>query len=180
MAGAAADKLGSAAKSVSQKFSRKKKQDKEIAPADEEEGASKPGKIARLKAFKSGVWGTVLAQITSEVIELVSQYASFAQPTARYITEPIIHGVLLGSSAIITPYLILKNKQNERAFFNGVLNVAYTVLALRGLAMRGHLAPKGTRRTRRTQKWTAAAAFLARLGDNGVVWNVLSFWRATN
>ena len=53
------------------------------------------------------------------------------------------------------------------------------VLLLRGLAMRGHLAPKGTRRTRRTQKWTAAAAFLARLGDNGVVWNVLSFWRAT-
>ncbi len=51
------------------------------------------------------------------------------------------------------------------------------VLLLRGLAMRGHLALKGTRRTRRTQKWTAAVAFLARLGDNGVVWNVLSFWR---
>ena len=53
------------------------------------------------------------------------------------------------------------------------------VLALRGLAMRGHLALKGTRRTRGTE-WKAAAAFLARLGDNGVVWNVLSFWRATN
>ena len=53
------------------------------------------------------------------------------------------------------------------------------VLLLRGLAMRGHLAPRGTRRTRGAQKWTAAAAFLARLGDNGVVWNVLSFWRAT-
>jgi len=51
------------------------------------------------------------------------------------------------------------------------------VLLLRGLAMRGHLAPRGTRRTRGAQKWTAAAAFLARLGDNGVVWNVLSFWR---
>ena len=54
------------------------------------------------------------------------------------------------------------------------------VLALRGLAMRGHLAPRGTRRTRRTQQWEAAVAFLARHGDNGVVWNVLSFWRATN
>ena len=53
------------------------------------------------------------------------------------------------------------------------------VLALRGLAMRGHLAPRGTRRTRRTQPWEAAVAFLARHGDNGVVWNVLSFWRAT-
>ena len=53
------------------------------------------------------------------------------------------------------------------------------VLALRSLAMRGHLEPRGTRRTRGAQKWTAAAAFLARLGDNGVVWNVLSFWRAT-
>ena len=53
------------------------------------------------------------------------------------------------------------------------------VLALRGLAMRGHLAPRGTRRTRGAQKWKAAVAFLARQGDNGVVWNVLSFWRAT-
>jgi len=53
------------------------------------------------------------------------------------------------------------------------------VLALRGLAMRGHLAPRGTRRTRRTQQWEAAVAFLARQGDNGIVWNVLSFWRAT-
>ena len=53
------------------------------------------------------------------------------------------------------------------------------VLALRGLAMRGYLAPRGTRRTRRTQQWEAAVAFLARHGDNGVVWNVLSFWRAT-
>jgi anti-sigma-K factor RskA len=52
-------------------------------------------------------------------------------------------------------------------------------LALRGLAMRGHLAPRGTRRTRGTENWKAAVAFLARHGDNGVVWNVLSFWRAT-
>jgi hypothetical protein len=49
------------------------------------------------------------------------------------------------------------------------------VLLLRGLAMRGHLMPR--RRTRGTAEWTAAVAFLARLGDNGVVWNVLSFWR---
>ena len=53
------------------------------------------------------------------------------------------------------------------------------VLALRGLAMRGHLAPRGTRRTRGAAEWKAAVAFLARHGDNGVVWNVLSFWRAT-
>ena len=51
------------------------------------------------------------------------------------------------------------------------------VLALRGLAMRGHLVPR--RRTRGAAKWKAAVAFLARQGDNGVVWNVLSFWRAT-
>ena len=53
------------------------------------------------------------------------------------------------------------------------------VLLLRGLAMRGHIAPMGTRRTRGTENWKAAVAFLARQGDNGVVWNVLSFWRAT-
>ena len=55
-------------------------------------------------------------------------------------------------------------------------------LALRGLAMRGHLAPMGTRRARGAAdgaEWKAAVAFLARHGDNGVVWNVLSFWRAT-
>lgn len=52
------------------------------------------------------------------------------------------------------------------------------VLLLRGLAMRGLITPT-TRRTCGTE-WKAAIAFLARLGDNGVVWNVLSFWRATN
>ena len=52
------------------------------------------------------------------------------------------------------------------------------VLALRGLAMRGFITPT-TCRTRGTQQWKAAVAFLARHGDNGVVWNILSFWRAT-
>ena len=50
------------------------------------------------------------------------------------------------------------------------------VLLLRGLAMRGHLVPR--RRTRGAAEWKTAVAFLARHGDNGVVWNVLSFWRA--
>ena len=54
------------------------------------------------------------------------------------------------------------------------------VLACRGLAMRGYLAPKGTRRTRGAQKWKAAVAFLAKQGDNGVVWNILSYWRAAD
>ncbi|CAH0374225.1 unnamed protein product [Pelagomonas calceolata] len=53
------------------------------------------------------------------------------------------------------------------------------VLACRSLAMRGYLAPKGTRRTRGAQKWKAAVAFLAKQGDNGIVWTVLSYWRAT-
>ena len=43
------------------------------------------------------------------------------------------------------------------------------VLAVRGLAQRGKL---------RTDD--SVLNFLARLGDNGVVWHVLSFWRATN
>ena len=57
------------------------------------------------------------------------------------------------------------------------------VLACRSLAMRGYLAPKGmrrdVRRTRGAQKWKAAVAFLAKQGDNGIVWTVLSYWRAT-
>ena len=43
------------------------------------------------------------------------------------------------------------------------------VLACRGLAQRGKLLTDDP-----------VLNFLARLGDNGVVWHVLSFWRATN
>ena len=43
------------------------------------------------------------------------------------------------------------------------------VLAVRGLAQRGKLSTEDS-----------VLNFLARLGDNGVVWHVLSFWRATN
>ena len=43
------------------------------------------------------------------------------------------------------------------------------VLAVRGLAQRDKLATKDP-----------VLDFLARLGDNGVCWHILSFWRATN
>ena len=43
------------------------------------------------------------------------------------------------------------------------------VLAVRGLAQRGKLSTNDS-----------ALNFLARLGDNGVVWHVLSFWRAAD
>ena len=43
------------------------------------------------------------------------------------------------------------------------------VLAVRGLAQRDKLATKDP-----------VLNFLARLGDNGVCWHILSFWRATN
>jgi hypothetical protein len=50
------------------------------------------------------------------------------------------------------------------------------VLGLRSLAMRGYITPCQKRRTHGTE-WKAIVAFVARLGDNGVVWNILSFWR---
>ena len=43
------------------------------------------------------------------------------------------------------------------------------VLACRGLAQRGKLATEHR-----------ALNFIARQGDNGIVWTVLSFWRATD
>ena len=43
------------------------------------------------------------------------------------------------------------------------------VLAVRGLAQRGKLSTRDP-----------VLNFLARLGDNGVCWHILSFWRATN
>ena len=42
------------------------------------------------------------------------------------------------------------------------------VLACRGLAQRGKLATKN-----------GALNFLAKQGDNGIVWTILSYWRAT-
>ena len=54
------------------------------------------------------------------------------------------------------------------------------VLACRGLVMRGYLAPNGTRRPRGPHKWKAAVTFLAKQGDNGILWNILSYWRATS
>ena len=54
------------------------------------------------------------------------------------------------------------------------------ILALRSLAMRGYITPYQRRRTRsgaRGAEYKTAVAFLARLGDNGIVWNILSFWR---
>ena len=42
------------------------------------------------------------------------------------------------------------------------------VLAVRGLAQRGKLSTDDS-----------VLNFLARLGDNGVVWHVLEYWRAT-
>ena len=44
-----------------------------------------------------------------------------------------------------------------------------TVLACRGLAQRGKLSTEHR-----------ALNFIARQGDNGIVWTVLSYWRATN
>ena len=43
------------------------------------------------------------------------------------------------------------------------------VLTVRGLAQRGKLSTDDP-----------VLNFLARLGDNGVVWHVLEYWRATN
>ena len=42
--------------------------------------------------------------------------------------------------------------------------------------MRGYITPYQKRRTRATD-WKAIVAFVVRLGDNGIVWNILSFWR---
>ena len=50
------------------------------------------------------------------------------------------------------------------------------ILALRSLAMRGYITPYPKRHVRGAD-WKAAVAFVSCLGDNGVVWNILSFWR---
>ena len=49
------------------------------------------------------------------------------------------------------------------------------VCALRGLVTKGFLAPPGG-----GSKYERAIAFVAKQGDNGLVWKVLSYWRADN
>jgi hypothetical protein len=49
------------------------------------------------------------------------------------------------------------------------------VCAVRGLVTRGFLAPPGG-----GSKYERAIAFVVGLGDNGIVWKVLSYWRADN
>ena len=52
---------------------------------------------------------------------------------------------------------------------NLTLTPCRDVLTVRGLAQRGKLSTSDP-----------VLNFLARLGDNGVVWHVLEYWRATN
>ena len=49
------------------------------------------------------------------------------------------------------------------------------VCAVRGLVTKGFLAPPGG-----GSKYERAIAFLVKQGDNGIVWKVLSYWRADN
>ena len=56
------------------------------------------------------------------------------------------------------------------------------VLRLRSLVARGRAKlPRARRRSPRDRgvRQERALAFVARQGDNGIVWNILSFWRAT-
>ena len=49
------------------------------------------------------------------------------------------------------------------------------VCAVRGLVTKGFLAPPGG-----GSKYERAISFLVKQGDNGIVWKVLSYWRADN
>ena len=54
------------------------------------------------------------------------------------------------------------------------------VLRLRSLVARGRVKLPRTRHPRgRDARQKRALAFVVRQGDNGIVWNILSFWRAT-
>jgi hypothetical protein len=54
------------------------------------------------------------------------------------------------------------------------------VLRLRSLVARGRVKLPRTRRPRgRDARQKRALEFVVRQGDNGIVWNILSFWRAT-
>ena len=65
-----------------------------------------------------------------------------------------------------------------------VLAAAQSLLRLRSLVSRGR-ATLRRRRSRRRARGSDAQAehaitFLIKLGDNGIVWNILSFWKETN
>ena len=65
-----------------------------------------------------------------------------------------------------------------------VLAAAQSLLRLRSLVSRGRATLKRRRSRRRAAGGSYAQAkhaieFLVKLGDNGVVWNILSFWKET-
>ena len=52
-------------------------------------------------------------------------------------------------------------------------------MAVRGLAQRGKLAVQ-LAITARAARENPALNFIARLGDNGVCWHILTYWRGTD
>ena len=53
------------------------------------------------------------------------------------------------------------------------------VLRLRSLVVRGRAKLRARRRRDRDARQKRALEFVVRQGDNGIVWNILSFWRET-
>ena len=75
--------------------------------------------------------------------------------------------------------------RGERRGYTGARRVCThkEVLRLRSLVARGRVKlPSRTRRRSprgREARQARALEFVVRQGDNGIVWNILSFWRAT-
>ena len=72
---------------------------------------------------------------------------------------------------------LIAGTQEDGSFKSFMRRPHRSILRLRSLVSRGRAAPK---------KWSPrgldrrAIEFLVKLGDNGIVWNILSFWKETN
>ena len=105
------------------------------------------------------------------------------QGWTRSFEEHLDHHIYNPSSAHVGAIRTLVTSVRAAGSWKAHCRLAHKeVLRLRSLVARGRVKlPRARRRSPRDRgvRQERALAFVARQGDNGIVWNILSFWRAT-
>ena len=88
-------------------------------------------------------------------------------------------------SPLVMPITSLNDSDEIVAYKKWLRRPHRSVLRLRSLVSRGRATLKRRRSRRRAAGGSDARAahaieFLVKLGDNGIVWNILPFWKETN
>jgi hypothetical protein len=85
------------------------------------------------KRLSDNAWWKTFMFVRAEVLELVTQFLAFSNPSATNILEPLLLGSLITVSAFVTPVLFVRGHEAAVATLNGTLSLGYLALALPGL-----------------------------------------------